>query len=62
MLTLTLHYTNNNKCNKQDVIMSYGKYRNTGDLSLQCYCSEQIMTQGSTLLEVYGINSGKNYI
>lgn len=51
-----------NTTNKQDVIMSYvANTENTGTYLYRAIVPEQIMTQGSTLLEVYGVNSGKNY-
>ena len=49
-----------NTTNKQDVIMSYvANTENTGTYLYRAIVPEQIMTQGSTLLEVYGVNSGK---
>ena len=52
-----------NTTNKQDVTMSYvANTENTGTYLYRAIVPEQIMTQGSTLLEVYGVNSGKNYM
>lgn len=51
-----------NTTNKQDVIMSYvenAEYPNT--YLYRAIVPAQTIASGSTLLEVYGVNGGKNY-
>jgi len=49
--------------NKQDVVMAYVENNENTDTYLyRAIVPEQIITQGSTLLEVYGVNGGKNYV
>lgn len=47
---------------KQDVVMAYVEStENTGTYLYRAIVPEQTIAQGSTLLEVYGVNGGKNY-
>lgn len=49
--------------NKQDVVMAYVENNENTDTYLyRAIVPEQIIAQGSTLLEVYGVNGGKNYV
>lgn len=51
-----------NTANKQDVVMAFVENGGSTDTYLyRAIVPEQTMTQGSTLLEVYGVNGGKNY-
>lgn len=52
-----------NTTNKQDVVMAYVENNENTDTYLyRAIVPEQIIAQGSTLLEVYGVNGGKNYV
>lgn len=52
-----------NTANKQDVVMAYvADGDNAGTYLYRAIVPEQTIAQGSTLLEVYGVNGGKNYV
>lgn len=49
--------------NKQDIVMAYvANEENNGTYLYRAIVPEQTIEKGSVLLEVYGVNSGKNYM
>lgn len=49
--------------NKQDIVMAYvANKENNGTYLYRAIVPEQTIEKGSVLLEVYGVNSGKNYM